>query len=419
MEESKDLHLLGVSFRTAPASVREALSFSQTEAAALLQAQSTEWPSVEALVLSTCNRSEFYLAASRESSVVEGWLAGMCRTRPQAPILRTDCFRYHLHGVEAVRHLFRVACGLDSAILGDVQILGQVKDAMSVAAEAHSLGRYLQRAASQAIRAGKRARSETTIGRGAASIGSALAGMLAERLPTVGMGQRPQLLILGAGEAARDIGRHVAKYRLWNLTFINRTDQRAIALAQDCGGHSRPWSALNATLLEADIVITATTASQPILQRTVLDEQVSLRPHRPFLVIDAGLPRNVEPGSAATVIDIDAIRERQDAVLAQRHAAVPDVEQIVEAEVRAWEHWSASLPLEGLIKVLYREVDSCSRDVAQHLLLPGDVTFARTEQVMLRAMKRLLHGHVRRLRHLVVPSEVRDVTNVTLAQSLS
>jgi glutamyl-tRNA reductase len=158
--------------------------------------------------------------------------------------------------------------------------------------------------------------------------------------------------------------------------------------------------------LETDIVIAATAASEPILRRAVLDEQVSLRLRRPLLVIDAGLPRNVKPSAAVTVIDIDAIRERQEAVLIQRQAAVPDVERIVEDEMRAWERWYASLPLESLIKVLYREVTSCSQEAAQHLLTPGALTPAQAEHVVSRSVKRLLHGHVRRLRGLAPALEV-------------
>lgn len=398
MEHAKELHLLGVSYRTAPAAVREALSFSRLEAAALLREAASEIAELEAVVLSTCNRSEFYLAVPAGSGAVESWLARICSTRPGAPILRSDCLRYQSSGSEAARHLFHVASGLDSAVLGDVQILGQVKEAMAVAAESATLGGVLDRTFCQAIRVGKRARKETAIGRGAASTGSALVGMICERSLSRESGRVSRVLIIGAGEIARDIGRHAAKRGLWELVFINRTVERARELAGYCGGRGQEWSSLRSALMEADIAIAATAASQPILRREMLEEVAAMRSGRPLLVIDAGLPRNVEEGSSVEVIDIDAIRERQDDVLEQRRAAVPGVEDMVEGEVKAWERWHASLPLEGVIKELYQEVSAHSRQAARTLATSGALTVAQTEQIISRSLKQLLHPHVRRLR---------------------
>jgi glutamyl-tRNA reductase len=402
MEETKDLYLLGVSFRTAPVAVREALSFNRTEAAALLQAAAAELPGLEALILSTCNRTEFYLAAPPDGDAVNRWLACLRQLRPAAPILDAGCARYQASGAAAARHLFRVACGLDSAILGDVQILGQLKEALSVAAECGTIGGYLNQTLSQALRAGKRARSETSIGRGAASLGSALAGMLEGRLAT---GQAPAMLIIGAGEIARDIGRHLAKRRLGHLTFINRTDDRAADLARHCGGQARGWGELRDALEQAEVVIAATAATAPILQRATLDQIAPRRAGRPLLVIDAGMPRNVETGSVVEVIDLDAIRERQEQVLEQRQAAGPAVESLIAAEARAWEGWRAARSLESAIKLLYQEAATLSRETAACLSAPNGLTRAQAEHIVHRSFKHLLHAHVSRLRGLTAGAE--------------
>jgi glutamyl-tRNA reductase len=400
MGDSKDLHLLGVSFRTAPVAVRESLSFNRSEAAALLQGPVARGPELEALVLSTCNRTEFYLAAPREAGAVETMLAHLRRIRPQAPILRSDCLRYQASGAEAARHLFRVACGLDSAVLGDVQILGQVKEALAVASECGTLGSCLNRLGGQALRAGKRARAETLISQGAASIGSALAGMLSRRWQEGGMGRAPKILILGAGQIARDIGRHLSKRHVGELTFINRTAGKAEELARHCGGQAVEWSCLGQALEGTDVAIAATAAPQPILQRDLLDYLAVGRAERPLLLVDAGLPRNVEAGSALEVIDIDAIRERQETVLAQRREAIPGVEEIVEEELRAWEQWRAALPIEDAIKQLYQEAAARSREAAPKLAAPGAFTQSEAEEMIFRSFKQLLHRHVRRLRDL-------------------
>jgi glutamyl-tRNA reductase len=394
---SKELHVLGVSFRTAPAAVREALSFGHAEAGAFLAQAVGEAPGLEALVLSTCNRVEFWLAAPEGYDVRDRFLGLLRRVRPAAPILRPECVRYEHAGADAVRHLARVACGLDSAILGDVQIRRQVKDAADTARRSRALGPYLEQALTAAFRASRRAHQETAIGRGAASVGSAAAGMVAERLRETRGGR---VLVVGAGEAARNIGRHLVKRGLGPVTFVNRTASRAREVAAHCGGRVRDWAELPAALLDADVVIVAIGASRVLLHQSLLARTAAARPHRPLLVVDASLPRCVEEGSAVEVVGIDAIRERHTQHLAIREAAVPLVEAIVQGEVRAWVRWRDGLPLEALIKQLYGDLDAISREAAGPLAAGTTLPVAEAEAIVQRCCRRLLHGHVRRLRAL-------------------
>lgn len=406
MEPNKRLDALGVSFRNAPAAVRERLSFSRSEAAALLRQAAAEAPGTEAMILSTCNRTEFYLAAPQGSDAVENWLARLRRWRPDAPIGEEGCLRYTRSGSAAARHLFRVACGLDSAVLGDTHILGQVKEGLAGAAESGTVGTYLNRLMGQAIHAGKRARTETRISRGAASTGSAVVGMLCARYRQHPGTRAPHLLVIGAGKLANDIGRHAAKRWRGTISFVNRSEGKAEELARRCGGNVFPWSGLHAALREADVVVAATAASQPILRREELEPASREREGRPLLVVDAGLPRNVETDSSVEIVDIDSIQEQQGAVLALRQSGVPAVEQIVEEEVRAWEQWEARRPVERLIHQLYQEAGARSHEILR--LLPDSKAreLHEFERLCLQSFKKLLHHHVRRLRNLPLASAV-------------
>jgi glutamyl-tRNA reductase len=396
--DPRQVYLLGVSFRTAPAAVREALSFDDSQAANLLRESAKENPQFEAAILSTCNRTEFYLVAPPDGDHAHDWLMKLRRLRPSAQILREDCLRYQETGTGAARHLFGVACGIDSAILGDVQILGQVKRAMAIAGECGTLGRTLDQLFQRAIRTGKRARDKTAIGLGAASVGSAIVSMIGDGL--LEWKQEPNIVLIGAGNIARDIARHLAKRGLGKLTIINRTLTGAMELAADCGAKSLAWSCLPDALVNCHCVIAATGASTPILRWELLERVARLRVDRELIVIDAGLPRNVETGAPVKLIDIDGIRELQARHLANRQAAVPEVERIVAKEVQSWQRWMAALPIEGVIKRIYEEAFQQSRLTARQLIQSGPLSETDAEELIRRSYKKLLHEHVQRLRRL-------------------
>jgi glutamyl-tRNA reductase len=305
---------------------------------------------------------------------------------------------YQERGSAAAIHLFRVACGLDSAILGDVQILGQVKRALALAAGAGTVGRTLRQLYQRAIRAGKRAREKTAIGSGAASIGSALASMMANGL--LESKNEPNILIIGAGKVARDIAHHFAKRRIGKLTIINRTLAAAMDLAAACGGKSLAWASLPDALVHCHCAIAATAASTPILRWELLERVARARMERPLLVVDTGLPRNVEKGAPVDLIDIDEIREQQAVHLANRLAAVPDVERIVASELQSWQRWVAALPIEEVIKQVYEEASRQSRLTAQQLVQCGPISERHAAEFIQRSYKKLLHAHVQQLRRL-------------------
>ena len=389
------LSCLGVNFRTAALEVRERVAYSPASAGELLRALRAALPDTEILLLSTCNRTEFYLGAEDATAAQERLLAILCGPeRRDSAALRDACSRYQLEGPAAARHLFRVAAGLDSAILGDVHVLGQIKAAVDVAAAADTLGPFVRRTATHAIRAAKRARSETAIASGGASVGAVIAAMLQPRA----LGP---VLIVGAGMIAGDVGRHLTKKSPGPLRFVNRSARRAQELARECGGEAFGWDRLRDLLASSAVVIAATAADAPILERALLDEIAVQRGDAGPLVIDAGVPRNVEAGTRLDVVDIDTIRERQGAALKSRQAAVPEVEEIVDRELAAWTRWRRGLSVEDLVRRLYQDVDTHTREAAGLLVGRAGLGSDDAEHLFRRCVRPLIHEHVRRLREVV------------------
>lgn len=415
MRNRKVLHLLGVSFRTAPVAVREALTFNRAEAEMFLRSAAREIPGLEALVLSTCNRTEFYVAIPEVEPPADDHAPGPGRFleilkqfRPAAPILRGDCHLYSLSETAAARHLFRVACGLDSSVLGDSQILGQVREAIGGASIAGTLGPVLQELFAIAVRSGRRSRSGTTIGHGSASVGSAIAGMLGgSSAPGPFRPEETRILIMGAGEMARDIGRQLAKRGYRSLGVINRTPRNAEVVASHIGAVVHPWSALGTALADHEVTIAATSCLGPVLTRGLCE----LRPRsrsRLRLVVDVGVPRNTEPGLGVPVLGIDDIKEEQESALAVRRQAVPEVEAIVAAASGEWLEWQSARPMESILKTLFERTERASREAADQLLGRADASREEVERCLRSTFRRMLREHARELRSLPLPQGLQN-----------
>jgi glutamyl-tRNA reductase len=395
----KQIYLLGVSYRTSSMEVREKLSLNAKDAGQLMREMAFNRPGFEALILSTCNRTEFYLAAPHGEDVVTPWMLALKAFRPQAPILNVECVHYRKQGLDAVRHLFKVASGLESMVLGDAQVLAQLKQAFEISREAGALGHFLNRTVCHALKCGKRARKETAISTGAAGIGSALAGLLASRLEHQ---VAPNIVILGAGGFARETGRQLQKRLPCKLTFLNRSLERAHEAARHCAGHAQPWESLKNCLLPADGVVAATSAPHAVLSVKFLNEIMALRGGAPLLVLDAGMPRNVEPGSAAEVLDIDSIRERREGALARREAAVPEVQRLIALELGAWERWNLRLNLDAKIKTLCVEAQQRAQQTEAILTRHYHYAPSLARRLVEGALGRRLHSQISYLKRNLV-----------------
>lgn len=346
------IELLGVNFRTAPIEVRESLSFNPQAIETFGHKLKEKLPECGLLILSTCNRTEFYFVSPDRGSDGDRLLDLLIEFRPEAKILRSECYRYQCSGEEAIKHLMKVASGLDSQILGDQQILGQLKLARAVAGRSGMLRLDLEKIVQRALQVGKRARNESAIGKGAASIGAAIRqtiehyehGKSGERRPS-------RILLLGAGEMAKDVGRHLGKSGKREMFIMSRRLEKAKSLGRDIGAHALPWHDLMRQLRRSDFVISATSSLKPVITKSMVS--FLSQEMRPKLVIDAGVPRNIAMNCGLPTLTIDSLRERQEEAVASRRQSIPVVEGIIEQELNHWRTWIARQPVEDYIRSLY------------------------------------------------------------------
>jgi glutamyl-tRNA reductase len=277
------LLVLGINHETAPVAVRERVAFAQEALPQALIALKALPQVQEVALLSTCNRTELYAVAGDGGEVLGEWLA----THPgDAAGLHAYLYR-HADG-DAVRHLFRVASGLDSLVLGEPQILGQVKQAWIAARAAGTLGSRLDRLFQHAFTTAKRTRTETRIGASPVSVASTAVRLLQESFA------RPSeatVLLIGAGETIELAARHLVQAKVARLLVTNRTLAHAQELASRHGGYALPLDELDRHLAEADVVISATASRDPVIARAHVEAALHTRKHRPMLLIDLAVPR--------------------------------------------------------------------------------------------------------------------------------
>ena len=333
------LFLLGVNHRTAALEHREALALSSVEVLGILERLARRGVLRESLVLSTCNRTEIYAVAA-EITAAEHEVRQAVQQLRGRDLLEPGPHRYLRSGPAVASHLLRVACGLDSMVLGDVQILGQVKDAYALARQAGTAGVLLDRLLETALHAGKRARAETAIGAGHVSMSSSAVAAAAN---TVGL-QGRRVLVVGAGETARLAARHAAEHDPAVIMIANRTVEHAQAVARDVRGQAMPLDRLIDALGAADVVFSATSAAGTIISGDMVRQAMATRPDRPLLVLDLAVPRDVDAVAAdvagVTLRTLDTIRAAVDHTLSTRSAEVPQVEAIVGEESERFGGWT-------------------------------------------------------------------------------
>jgi glutamyl-tRNA reductase len=353
--------LVGVSHQTASIELREQLALEVPAITSALGRLKTDLLP-ECVILSTCNRLEVYALAQDQ---VQGWAAVelfFAERGGQA----LDEHLYRLSGTETIEHLLRVACGLESMILGESQILGQVGDALKEAQAAGAAGATLSHLFAHALHAGKRARTETAISHHPTSISHAAARAI--------QGERGHLadlniVIIGAGEMAELAARAIQMRGAQHITVINRTYERAAELAKEIGGQAVRWEQLSDVLAKADVILSATGAPYPILSLPAVEALLPERTDRPLLVIDIAVPRDVDPaiGKLPDIrcFNIDDLQATLDGHQAQRQAAVPQVEAIIEEEQLAFLEWLHSREVVPVISELYHHalavVEACAQ----------------------------------------------------------
>ena len=344
--------LVGLSHHTAPVELREQFTLSKEALEpSLLDLQSGLR---ECAILSTCNRLEVYaLAGDREQGwrAIEGFLAGLYGH----PLEHMQPHLYRMSGAETIDHLLRVACGLDSMILGETQILGQVVAALTEAKSAGTIGSVMWNLFTRAIHAGKRARTETSISRHTTSISHAAAKIAQAQLGDLA---GCHVLIIGAGEMAELAARAMQMRGAAQITFVNRTYERAEALAQSLSFSAADWVQIDQRLAQADVIISATSAPHIVLQASQIEGVLAARSSRPLLILDIAVPRDVDPAVGALpgvrCFNIDDLQAALDENQAERQAAVPQVEAIIDQEQHIFLDWLHSREVAPVISDLYR-----------------------------------------------------------------
>ncbi len=352
--------VVGVSHKTAPLAVREALAVPRERLAEALARVKSEARLSEAMILSTCNRVEVYGRAAEGDPV--DLIAGFFASFHGRPAEELQPFLYRISGEAAVRHAFRVAASLDSLVLGEPQILGQVKEAYQAAEAAASLGGGLNALRNRSLAAAKRARTETAIGQNAVSV-SYVAVELARKI--FGSLRDRNVLIVGAGKMSELAAKHLVRNGAHATVLGGRSFVRAEELAASLGGRAVPFEGLRGELAKADIVISGTGASGLVIHREDVESARQSR-SRPLFLIDIAVPRDIEASvrklDGVFLYDLDDLQSVAEANLRERHKEATAAEAIVEDEVREFLSWQRTLDVVPLVSALRHRAETIRRE---------------------------------------------------------
>jgi glutamyl-tRNA reductase len=389
----------GINHRTAPVAVRERLAYGEAEIVPALRRLRRESPVIaEAALLSTCNRVELIgLTASAEAGgLVTARFLAHDRGADQAAFASS---LYHYEGRDAVRHLFRVGASLDSMVVGEPQILGQLKAAYAQAVEAETAGLVLHRAFHKAFGVAKRVRKGTLIGHGAVSISSAAVNLAGKIFATL---RDKTAMLMGAGKIAELTARNLKRLGIESLLITSRTFDHAVALARELGGTAVPLDNFKPYLKMADIVIGSLAVAKPILTPAEFDSVIKERRYRPVFLIDLGVPRNFDERlnglENVYLYDIDDLSAVAAESLGEREREAVKAEAMVEGEVEAFVRWLDGLELVPAIKDIRSSIELL-RDAELQRHRNWLATLPPDERTRIEG---LTHGLVNKLLHRVL-----------------
>ncbi|HMI50643.1 MAG TPA: glutamyl-tRNA reductase [Candidatus Saccharimonadales bacterium] len=353
MASSMEIVLVGLNHRTAPVEVRERISFTNDQARRAAEELRSRGILEETLVLSTCNRSEVYGVppeSMRESAPgLSSFLSEFHSVRHEVLSLSL----YHHYDRAAVRHLFRVSAGLDSMLLGEAEILGQVREAYRLAHEFGATGPVLNRLFQGALEVGKRVRAETELGARPMSVASA-GVKLAERI--FGKLQERTALVLGAGTISEQVVSQLRDRGVVHLYVMNRSRDKAESLASQFGGQVIDWAQWDTALATPDVIVSSVSAEEPILKKEILERAMHARGNRALFLMDLGVPRNIDAAAAKLynvyLYNLDDLSEIVQQNRKARESEVPGAETLVDEHIGKFLSWQASVELVGLVDAL-------------------------------------------------------------------
>lgn len=384
------LFALGVNHHTAPLAVREKLAFDPARLVQalhdLLRAKTVR----EAAILSTCNRTELYYAAEQPEPAAE-WLAEYHALNPQ----KIQPYLYRHPQKDAIRHMFRVASGLDSMVLGEPQILGQMKDAARTAEEAGTLGTTLGKLFQQTFAVAKEVRSTTAIGANIVSMAAASVHLSARIFDNIAS---QKVLFIGAGEMIELCAAHFAGQKPKQITIANRTLERGAELAERFGGDAMRLDDVAERMADYDIVVSCTASPLPIIGLGMVERAIKARRRKPMVMVDLAVPRDIEEEVSRLddvfLYTLDDLAQIVESGLESRQAAVIEAEAIIDTRVSGFLHWLAARETVPTIRALRDSAERARRHEVEHamkLLARGDDPG--------KVLEALSHGLTNKLMH--------------------
>jgi glutamyl-tRNA reductase len=398
-----ELLALGISHKTAPVALRERLALPDGRAVEFVRELVAEEPISEAVAISTCNRTEVYIVAADPVAGETAALGALARLADIRPTELAGSSVYSLRNCEAARHLYRVTSGLESMIVGEAEVQGQVKRAYEAALEAGTTGPLTNRLFGAALATGKRVRTETAIATGSSSVSSTAVELARQVLGDL---SDRDVLVLGAGETAELTARALSERGVKTVFVASRRQERALALAERFGGRAVGFDAFPAEMERADIVVAATASPHAIVGPEELEFVMAARAGRPLLLIDIAVPRDIDPACSAlpgvTLYDVDdlqAVVARNQSV---RKAEARKAEGIIDEEIQRFARWLGTLEVVPTITALRQRAD----EVIEHVLGENESRWeslsqrdrARVETVARAVAARLLHEPTLRLK---------------------
>lgn len=371
---------LALSYKTAPLKVREQVSLNEAGAKQLLHFLKDYTRATDVLVVSTCNRTEIYYSADQDYS--EDIFKGLTLIKNPDPGFEQHFARYE--GTACIRHLFEVAIGLDAQVIGDLQISGQVKNAYQWSADENMAGPFLHRLMHTIFFANKRVVQETSFRDGAASISYA-AKELAEDLSAAV--KSPKVLVVGVGEIGQDFCLNLVESRLNNVTILNRTPEKAQALAARCGFQFNGIENLKQEIAHADVIVSSVSGNEPLITLELLKD-IKILSHKYF--IDLSIPRSIEPAvdalPGAIVYNLDDIQEKTTEAVEKRKASVPDVQRIISDAMGEFEDWSKEMVVSPTIQKLKQSLEQIRKEELTRFLKNAKPEEAQKLEEMSRSL---------------------------------
>lgn len=414
---------LGLSHHTAPVDVRARHAFPADRMAAALIALRDYEAVREAVMLSTCGRLEIYAELEDYEAGVEQLKAFLQNFR-HGDVEDLESYLYTLLGRQAIEHLFRVSTGLDSMLIGEAEILGQVKEAYTQAHAAGSLGKTLHKLFREALNAGKAARTHTGIGNDSVSIATAAVDMVKTKVPDLA---DASVVVVGAGKMGRAAARRLRSEGAKHIYVTNRTMTRAQDVVAEIGhGSAVDMPGLTDAVASADVVVTSTGASHFILTRENVGEAMNRRRSRPLVVVDIAVPRDADPQiteiEGVSLVDVDGLKGIVDSTLQARREAIPHVEEIIEEYIERFGQWYRSRAAVPVIASLTQKAETIRSRELERLFARCPGLSERDRMLItgssLTIISKLLHTVVTKMRDKAVTNHAEALTQARMLDEL-